>query len=72
MRHMRDYFQDGLCHVQEQMSELRWLLQAVDPPLCRHLGAVGAGGCEFAFQMLMVAFRREIPWKVRLDWRGEK
>ena len=31
--------------------------------LCRHLQRIGAGGLEFCFQMLLLMFRRELPWQ---------
>lgn len=29
----------------------------------RHLHSLDAGDCRFCFQMLLLLFRREVPWK---------
>jgi hypothetical protein len=62
MRPLAPNFQDGLAAISGQLRQLRAALAALEGPLLRHLDALGAANLETAFQMLLLAFRRELSW----------
>ncbi len=65
---VRGNFQVGMCKVKEDIASMRRLEQ-LDPELHRHLEAAGAGGYQFCFQMLLLLFRRDLPWgEANLLW----
>ncbi|MEW5300270.1 MAG: hypothetical protein WDW38_003109 [Sanguina aurantia] len=56
-------FQEGMVSIQREMAKVAVLLSVIDPALSRHLRTVEAGDCRFCFQMLLLLFRREVPWQ---------
>ena len=49
----------GLCR--EQLATLAKILERADPVLFHHLQQIRAGDCFFAYRMVIVQLRREMP-----------
>ena len=49
----------GLCR--EQLATLAKILERADPVLSHHLRQIRAGDCFFAYRMVIVQLRREMP-----------
>ncbi|KAF5733906.1 small G protein signaling modulator 1 [Tripterygium wilfordii] len=63
LRRMRENFQmKGPTGVMKQLQALWHILELTDKEMFAHLSRIGAENLHFAFRMLMVLFRREIPF----------
>ncbi|XP_042515533.1 GTPase-activating protein gyp7-like isoform X2 [Macadamia integrifolia] len=64
MRRMRGNFKTSVSSigVQSQLSVLAEIIKVVDPKLHQHLENIDGGEYLFAFQMLVVLFRRELSF----------
>lgn len=45
----------------EQLRGLARILEQADPVVFHHLRQIGAGECFFAYRMVIVQLRRELP-----------
>ncbi|KAL0432917.1 UNVERIFIED_CONTAM: GTPase-activating protein gyp7 [Sesamum latifolium] len=67
LRRMRDNFKvEGLTGVMRQLQALSHILELTDKDMFSHLSYVGAESLHFAFRMLLVLFRRELPFNETL------
>ncbi|KAL5543210.1 hypothetical protein UlMin_010920 [Ulmus minor] len=67
IRRMRENFQmEGPTGVMKQLQALWHILELTDREMFAHLSHIGADSLHFAFRMLMVLFRREIPFNEAL------
>lgn len=70
----RENFQmEGPTGVMKQLQALWQILELTDREMFAHLSHIGAESLHFAFRMLLVLFRRELPfnealcmWEVRI------
>ncbi len=47
--------------IREQLRALARILEQADPVVFHHLRQIGAGECFFAYRMVIVQLRRELP-----------
>ncbi|KAK9141196.1 hypothetical protein Scep_010877 [Stephania cephalantha] len=67
LRRMRENFQmDGPTGVMRQLQALWHILKVTDREMFSHLSIIGAESLHFAFRMLLVLFRRELPFNEAL------
>ncbi|XP_010528529.1 PREDICTED: small G protein signaling modulator 1-like isoform X2 [Tarenaya hassleriana] len=67
IRRMRANFQmEGPTGVMKQLRSLWQILQLTDKEIFSHLLHIGAESLHFAFRMLLVLFRRELPFNEAL------
>ncbi|KAK9138705.1 hypothetical protein Sjap_009299 [Stephania japonica] len=67
LRRMRENFQmDGPTGVMRQLQALWHILKVTDREMFSHLSIIGAENLHFAFRMLLVLFRRELPFNEAL------
>ncbi|GMN52511.1 hypothetical protein TIFTF001_021656 [Ficus carica] len=67
LRRMRENFQmEGPTGVMKQLQALWHILELTDREMFAHLSHIGAESLHFAFRMLLVLFRRELPFNEAL------
>lgn len=67
LRRMRENFQmEGPTGVMKQLQSLWKILELTDAEMFEHLSAIGAESLHFVFRMLLVLFRRELPFNEAL------
>lgn len=67
LRRMRENFQmEGPTGVMKQLQVLWKILELTDAEMFEHLSVIGAESLHFAFRMLLVLFRRELPFNESL------
>ncbi|GMI92984.1 hypothetical protein like AT2G43490 [Hibiscus trionum] len=67
IRRMRENFKtDGPTGVMKQLQALWHILEFTDREIFAHLSNIGAESLHFAFPMLLVLFRRELPFNESL------
>ena len=63
----RENFQmEGPTGVMKQLQQLWHILELTDREMFAHLSHIGAESLHFAFRMLLVLFRRELPFNEAL------
>lgn len=57
---------EGPIGVMKQLQDLWKILELTDAEIFTHLSSIGAESLHFAFRMLLVLFRRELPFSEAL------
>ncbi|KFM23920.1 TBC1 domain family member 15 [Auxenochlorella protothecoides] len=71
MRHARRNFRHDETGIKHQLLQLAHILSDTDPPLYARLRALDSGDCMFAYRMVVVMLRRELPLpRVLLVWEA--
>lgn len=78
MRGARENFRHDEAGIRDQLERVARVLKDTDPALYRRLEALGAADCTFAFRMVLVMLRRELPlgealtlWEVKWALEAE-
>lgn len=61
MRHARQNFRHDEMGIKRQLSRVARIISDTDPVLYKKLEALGVSDCMFAYRMVLVMLRRELP-----------